>query len=80
MGNDRRGQRNPPARIEALLTLADRLATQPTEQLMDDLGLPRATAEGWQRICAELAAGVRWERRPMRTVGRQRRVSTTPAN
>lgn len=80
MGNRRRGQRSRPARIEALLTVADRLATQPTEQLMDDLGLPRDTAEGWQRICAELAASVRWECRPMRMVGRERRVATIPAN
>ena len=78
MGNRGGHQRNRPARIEALLIVADRLATQPTEQLMDDLGLPRDTAEGWQRICAELAASVRWERRPMRAVGRRWRVSTMP--
>jgi hypothetical protein len=70
MRNRDRGQRGPHEPTDALLYVADRLAEQPTEELMDDLGLTRDKAEGWQRICAELAANVRSERKPVKSVGR----------
>jgi hypothetical protein len=71
MGKWHRGKRDPHAPTDALLTVADRLAALPTEELMNDLGLTRDKAEGWQRICAELAANVRSERKATRSVGRR---------
>jgi hypothetical protein len=70
MGNRHRVQRGRHAPTDDLLSVADKLAAQPTEELMNDLGLTRDKAEGWKRICAELAANVRSERKPTRLMGR----------
>jgi len=69
-----RGRDTPLASTNQLLHSADSFVAQPTEEVMNDLGLTREKAEDWQRICAELAQNVRAELATANTRARRRRI------